>query len=265
MHFIKEEKNQIVYYTVPEISEAGFYNIFTTKFHGHSFEDGQLNFGTNCNDSESAILENYKDVLSLMKLTPKDAVKSKQTHSDITIFADSSYGGEGILKEQRFQEADGLITNEKNLAILIFFADCVPVLIADKKKKIIAAIHSGWKGTYKNIVGKAVCQLITDFHCNPEDLLCAIGPCISVCHFEVSEELFSDMTALYGEDIGKIEDGKYYLDLKKTVKKQLLQHNIPSSQIVISDQCTVCNSDLYSYRREGEKAGRMAAFIAIKE
>ncbi len=265
MHFIKEEKNRIVYYTVPEISDAGFYNIFTTKYHGHSFEDGQLNFGTNCEDSEAAILANYEDVLSLMNLTTKDAVKSKQTHSDITIFADSSYGGEGILKEQRFQEADGFITNEKNFAILIFFADCVPVLIADKQKKIIAAIHSGWKGTYKNIVGKAIKQLISDYHCDPKDLLCAIGPCISVCHFEVSKELFRDMTALYGEEIGRTEDEKYYLDLKKAVTKQMMQYGILSSQIAVSDRCTVCDSDLYSFRREGEKAGRMAAFIAIKE
>lgn len=262
MHFTKETKNNIEYYTVPEIREAGFYNIFTTKKSGHSFDTAELNFGTNCQDSETAILENYTDVLSLMKLTPERAVKTKQTHSDITLTIDSSFGGEGITKEQRFLEADGLITIEKDLAILIFFADCVPVLIADTKQKIIAAVHSGWKGTQKNIVGKAIQKLISEHHCNPKDLLCAIGPCISVCHFEVGEDVYSEMTALYGEDIGKKESEKFYLDLKKAVTKQMAAHGISLEQIAISDRCTVCDEDLYSFRREGEKAGRMAAFIA---
>ncbi len=268
MEFIKEIKNNIVYYTVPELTDAGFHNLFTTKLHGHSFPErtagGELNFGTNCNDTEEAILQNYTEVLKLWNLTPDKAVKSKQTHSDITLTVDKSYGGEGILREQRYPEADGLITTEEDLTILIFFADCVPVLIGDKKQKICTAIHSGWKGTYKNIVGKAVEQLVTEHHCDPKDLLCAIGPSIGPCHFEVSNDLFIEMTDLYGAGIGRVENGKYYLDLKKTVKKQLTDHNIPNEQIAISPLCTVCDESLYSYRREGESAGRMAAFISLK-
>ena len=140
MKFLKETKNNIEYYTVPELTDAGFHNMFTTKLHGHSFpkrtEGGELNFGTNCNDTEEAILKNYTDVLNLWNLSPDQGVKSKQTHSDITLTVDKSYGGEGILREQRYPEADGLITKEKDLAILIFFADCVPILIGDKKQKI---------------------------------------------------------------------------------------------------------------------------------
>ena len=268
MNFVKEIKNHIEYYTVPELSEAGFYNLFTTKLHGHSFPErtsgGELNFGTNCNDCEDAILNNYNDVLALMNLTPNQAVKSKQTHSDITLIVDKTYGGEGILREQRYTEADGLITKEEDLAILIFFADCVPVLIGDKKQKICAAIHSGWKGTHKNIVGKAIEQLINEHHSNPKDLLCAIGPSIGPCHFEVSFNLYQEMTNLYGEDIGLITDGKYYLDLKKTVKKQLVAHQIPDEQIAVSPLCTVCEENLYSFRREGDASGRMAAFISLK-
>ena len=268
MNFVKEIKNNIEYYTVPELSEAGFNNLFTTKLHGHSFPErtssGELNFGTNCNDSEEAILKNYTDVLSIWNLSPDQAVKSKQTHSDITLTVDKSYGGEGILREQRYDEADGLITKENNLAILIFFADCVPVLIGDKKQKICAAIHSGWKGTYKNIVGKAVEQLINEHKSNPKDLICAIGPAIGPCHFEVSTDLYDEMTSLYGADIGRIQNEKYYLDLKKTVTKQLTDHKIPAENIATSPLCTVCEEYLYSFRREGEAAGRMAAFISLK-
>ena len=265
MKFVFEKQNNMEYYTVPKITEAGFYNIFTTKFHGHSFADRELNFGTNCGDTEEAILQNYTDVLSLMDTTPDMAVKSKQTHSDITLTVDKTFGGEGILKEQRYPEADGLITTEKDLAILIFFADCVPVLIADPVKKISAAIHSGWKGTQKNIVGKAVMQLINEHQCNPKDLLCAIGPSISICHFEVSEDLYDDMTKQYGNEIGQIRNNKFFLDLKKTVTLQLTANGIPAQNIAVSDHCTVCEKNLYSFRREGEKAGRMAAFIKRRD
>ncbi len=261
MKFVFKKQNNIEYYTVPELYEAGFYNIFTTKRHGHSFDTKELNFGTNCGDSENSILENYKDVLKLMDSTPDMAVKSRQTHSDITLTVDETYGGEGILKEQRYEEADGLITKNKDLAVLIFFADCVPVLIADPKKRISAAIHSGWKGTQKNIVGKAVKQLIDDHQCDPKDLLCAVGPSIGVCHFEVSEDLFVDMTNRYGNEIGIIKNEKYYLDLKKAVTIQLMCQGVSEQNIAVSDLCTVCEEDLYSFRREGEAAGRMAAFI----
>ena len=265
MRFVHEKQENIEYYTVPKMLEAGFYNIFTTRYHGHSFTEGELNFGTNCGDNEESILANYKDTLMLLSATPDTAVKSKQTHSDITLTVDGSYGGEGIIKDQRFVEADGLITREKDLAILIFFADCVPVLIADKKTKTIAAIHSGWKGTQKNIVGKAVEKLINEHHSSPEDLLCAIGPSIGVCHFEVSADLYEDMTNRYGTQIGKIEQGKYYLDLKKAVTLQLITQGVPLENIAVSPLCTVCETNLYSFRREGEKAGRMAAFIKRKD
>ncbi|MBO5409373.1 MAG: peptidoglycan editing factor PgeF [Clostridia bacterium] len=261
MKFVFKKQNDIEYYTVPKLFEAGFYNIFTTRYHGHSFSEQELNFGTNCGDLEESILQNYTDVLALMDSTADMAVKSKQTHSDITLTVDTTYGGEGILKEQRYPEADGLITTEKDLAILIFFADCVPVLIADPVKKISAAVHSGWKGTQKNIVGKAVEQLINEHHCNPKDLLCAIGPSIGVCHFEVSKELFDDMTNRYGNEIGEIRDGNFFLDLKKAVTLQLTAHGVAVENIAVSDLCTVCEENLYSFRREGEKAGRMAAFI----
>lgn len=265
MKFSRKTENNIVYETVPKLLEAGFYNLFTTKYFGHSFEDQELNFGTNCQDSEDAILQNYADVLSLMHLTPQKAVRSKQTHSDISLCVDQSFGGEGITKEHRFLEADGLITQEEDLAVCIFFADCVPVLIADPKNKWMAAVHSGWKGTKKNIVGKTLEQMIRDHGCRPADLLCAIGPSIGICHFEVSEELYRDMTSRYGADIGEKRDGAYYLDLKKTVQKQMLSCGVANENIAVSNLCTVCHKDLYSFRREGEKAGRMAAFIARKK
>ena len=263
MNFIKETKNNIEYYTVPEFTKQGFQNIFTTKISGKSFETKELNFGTNLDDTEEAILENYKTALKIINTTPEKTIKSKQTHSDIILKMNKSNSGEGILREHSFPEADGLITDEKGLTLLIFFADCVPILIADKKTKAIAAIHSGWRGTKDNITTKAIEKFITEYNSNPKDLIFAIGPAIGVCHFEVTEELYNELTGLYGQSCGKKKNEKFYLDLKQAVKNQILNKNVPEENIAVSPECTYCNQNLYSFRRQSEKSGRMAGAITI--
>jgi hypothetical protein len=264
MKFIKQTTNNIEYYTVPEFTENGFLNIFTTKRNGHSFATNELNFGTNCGDNADAILKNYTDTLNIINSTPEKTVKTKQTHSDIVLTVDKSFGGEGILKEQRFLESDGLITNEKDLTLLIFYADCVPILLADKKTKAISAVHSGWRGTKDDITGKAIDKLINERHSDPKNLICAIGPSIGVCHFEVSEDVYIELTSLYGNDCGVMKDNKFYLDLKQAVYNQAISRGVLPINIVKSELCTFCETDLYSFRREGEKAGRMGAFIEVQ-
>lgn len=261
MKFIKQTANNIEYYTILEFIENGFYNIFTTKRNGHSFSTNELNFGTNCGDDPNNILKNYIDTLNIIHSTPEKTVKTKQTHSDIVLTVDNSFGGEGILREQRFLEADGLITNEKDLTLLIFYADCVPILLADKKTKTISAVHSGWRGTRDDITGKAIDKMINEHNSDPKDILLAIGPSIGVCHFEVSEEVYFELTSLYGKDCGIIKDNKFYLDLKQAVFNQAVSRGILQENIAKSPLCTFCEDDLYSFRRENEMAGRMGAFI----
>lgn len=254
----------IEYYTVPEFSKHGFQNIFTTKRNGHSFSTNELNFGTNCGDNPEDILINYIDTLKILGSEPQKAVKTKQTHSDITINVDKSFGGEGILREQRFIEADGLMTTERDLTLIIFFADCVPIILADKRTKTISAVHSGWRGTKDDITGKAIDKMISEHSSDPKDILCAIGPSIGVCHFEVSEDVYNELTSLYGNDCGNIKDSKFYLDLKQAVYNQAISRGVLPQNIVKSDICTYCDNDLYSFRREGDKAGRMAAMLQVQ-
>ena len=264
MNFIKETKNNIEYYSVPEFTRCGFNNIFSTKISGASFPEKELNFGTSCNDTEEAILENYKNLLKIIDSTPEKTIKSKQTHSDIVLKVNKAFGGEGIIKEHSFPEADGLITDEKDLTLLIFFADCVPILIADKKTKVISAVHSGWRGTKDNITTRAIEKFINEYKSDINDLIFAIGPAIGVCHFEVNEEIYTELTGLYGNDCGKIENKKYYLDLKQAVKNQITSCEITEENIAVSEECTYCNENLYSFRREAEKSGRMSAAITVQ-
>lgn len=260
MNFIKKTKNNMVYYYCPELLEKGFKHLFSTRIGGVSFNKNELNFGTSCGDSEENILKNYSRVFEILGTTPENTVKSKQTHSDIIITVDKSFGGEGIIKEQRFFEADGLITNERDLTILVFYADCVPVIIADPVTKSACAVHSGWRGTKENISIKAISKMVNNGS-DPKDLMAVIGPAIGLCHFEVSENVYMEFkNSPYNEFLVK-KDGKFYIDLKKTVKKQIINSGVLEENIAISDICTFCDNEMYSYRREGEKAGRMAAFI----
>jgi len=260
MNFIKETKNNITYYYCPELSEKGFNHLFTTRHGGVSFNKNELNFGTSCGDTDENIFKNYCGVFEILNTLPENTVKSKQTHSDTVINVDKSFGGEGIIKQQRFFEADGLITNEPDLTLLVFYADCVPIILADPITKTASAVHSGWRGTKANIITKAIEKMVHN-GCERENIMAVIGPAIGLCHFEVSENIYEEFINTPSREFAIKKDGKFYIDLKKTVKHQIIMAGISEENIAISDICTYCDTSMYSYRREGENAGRMAAFI----
>ena len=196
MKFEIKEKNGISYYEHDELKEAGFKNMFTTVNSGVSFGN-ELNFSVAVGDTKENVTENFRRALSCIDSVCENAVMSRQTHSDVVLTVDKSYGGCGILSEPSFSEADGLITNEKNLSLVVFYADCVPVLLADINKKVIGAVHSGWRGTDKNIISKAIGKMCTEKDCNKKDIIVAVGPCIGMCHYEVSEEIYNKFIPAY--------------------------------------------------------------------
>ena len=263
MEFIKKEKDGILYYELKELKEAGFMHMFTTVKGGVSFDCNELNFGTSGEDTKENVTENFRRALKVLDSDCENAVRSKQTHSDVVLTVDKNYSGCGILREHSFFEADGLITDEKDLSLVIFYADCVPVIIADTNKKVIGAVHSGWRGTEKNIVFKAIEKMCNEKDCNTADMIVAIGPCIGVCHFEVDKNIYDIFVSSYSEEYGNIKNGKYFVNLGKIVSKQVRNCGVPKEKIAFLDKCTFCNEEFYSYRRQKERAGRMAAIIRI--
>lgn len=261
MKLIKKTENDVLYLYSPELEDAGFKNLFSTKIGGVSFQKNIMNFGTSCNDTEESIQKNYMKIFDILGSSPDKAVKAKQTHSDIVLSVDESFGGEGITKPQSFFEADGLITDKNNMTLLVFYADCVPILLADPTTKAIGAVHSGWRGTKAEIVRKAIEKMKSLHKCNPKNIMAAIGPAIGKCHFEVSEDIFNEFKGSVSKAFTEEKNGKFYVDLPNSVKNQLLLSGVPEENIAVSDLCTYCNDFLYSYRREGSSAGRMAAFI----
>ncbi|MPQ42466.1 peptidoglycan editing factor PgeF [Clostridium tarantellae] len=194
--------------------------------------------------------ENIKKLNELFNL--QKIYYLNQTHSDIVIDAtcEEFYGD---------KDGDSIITKNKNLAIGVFTADCVPVIIYDKEKLVVAAVHSGWKGTFNEIV-KKTCFIMKDKY-NCESLNIIIGPHIKSCCYEVSDELQQKFIEKFGEDVCN----NRMLNLENCIKNEL--EKISFIKCIESvNVCTYCNSDLemHSYRKLKEKAGRLFSFIFIK-
>ena len=170
----------------------------------------------------------------------------KQIHSNLVLVA---------VHRGLIGEADALITATAGTAVSIRTADCYPILLADSKTHAVAAIHAGWRGTAAGIVGKALERMGAEFGTNPADVSAAIGPGIGICCYEVGAEVASQF--------GLSEKGK--IDLAAANCRQLLDKGVPAANIETIRACTFCNAEqFFSYRRDGEKAGRMISFIRIQ-
>lgn len=178
----------------------------------------------------------------------------RQIHSDRVVNAHHL--------RDREREGDALITDEIGKSIGIRTADCVPILLLDRKRRAIAAVHAGWRGTAAQIVTRAVECLRADFNTDPADLFAAIGPCIRACCYEVGPEVASRFDpAFLAWNAPAI--GKFRLNLPQANRVQLTSAGLDSARIFDCALCTTClSSQFFSYRREPENPGRMVASIA---
>ena len=166
------------------------------------------------------------------------------------------------------------ITNKQEIALTTKNADCILFLFYDPVKKVIANIHSGWRGTFKKIAEKAVVKMINSYGCRPSDILCFICPSIRKCHFEVSldvKELCEEIFAFTGKtekfiELGEIVDGdqKYNIDTVEINRILLLELGIREKNIIDCNLCSVCNGDkIESVRVDGDNSGRGTAIIML--
>ena len=183
----------------------------------------------------------------------------RQIHSDILHIVHSI--PDGILS------GDALLTDKPGLLLVIKTADCLPVLIVDPDKKVIAAVHCGWKSTSQKLVQKVVSSMEEHFHSAPSSLLVALGPCIGKDCYEVGEDVKRRFQERGLKEDGflphPLHSGKYYLDLRMSNKHQLEDAGVLRSKIAEVDLCSHCEENLYSYRRTPQSAGRMLSFIGL--
>jgi polyphenol oxidase len=163
-------------------------------------------------------------------------------------------------------ETDALITSERGICIAVMSADCVPILLYDKKNQAIAAVHSGWRGTVSRILEKTLAEMKKTFGTEGKDLVAGIGPSVSQESYEVGEEVVTEVTNAFGSDSSLMilkPNNKAQLDLWKANKLQLLEFGVNETAIEISDLCTVKNNNYFFSARKGD-SGRFAAGIVLK-
>ena len=239
---------------------------FTTRFGGVSsgYLDS-LNIGTRRGDDPKNVLENYRILGKELGFAPEDLVLTRQTHTDIVFAVDESHKGTGLFSPD-LPECDGLITNTPGVGLVVFTADCTPILLWDKVTGAVGAVHAGWRGTASQIAAKAVRAMETHYGSRPEDIHAAIGPNIGQCCFETDADVPEAMIAVFGEEARPFisqKGDKYYVNLKGLNALSLRKSGVET--IEISTECTACRPDkFWSHRRVGSLRGSQGAIIVCK-
>ena len=238
---------------------------FTTRIGGVSegiFES--MNLGFHRGDDPEKVAENYRILGKCIGFEIEDLVLTRQTHTDIVRKVGRA-DCNGI-DHRQYPECDGLITNEPGVGLVVFTADCTPILLHDPVTGAVGAVHAGWRGTAAGIAKNCVEAMVREYGCNPADICAAIGPNIGQCCFETDADVPEAMIAALGDDAKEfIEfwDGKYHVDLKEINGLWLEKAGVRKIEISIS--CTACRPDRYwSHRVVGNDRGSQGAIIVCK-
>jgi len=261
MNFVKNEINDVIYMTSPNIKVR---HAFTTRIGGVSsgiYES--LNLAQKAGDDFEKVKENYSIICRAIGIDTEDIVCSTQVHGTHIRVVSRSDCGKLFLPNPH--QADGLITQSPGVALMVFTADCVPILLHDPVKEIAGAVHAGWRSTVANITGIAVEKMVNEFACKPVDIKAAIGPCISKCCFETDADVADALYEALNEDANNClskHGSKYFIDLKEA--NRLLLEKAGLIDIIVSDECTSCLADKYwSHRKTQGQRGSQAALIVI--
>ena len=238
---------------------------FTTRIGGVSTGVfSTLNLGANSGDDPSSVRGNYEIVCRAINISSDDLIGTRQVHGNSVRIVKREDRGKLFLRESI--EADGMITNEQGVALIVFTADCVPVLLQDPVCSVISAVHSGWRGTAQDIVGSAVRKMSEAYGSSPINIRAAIGPSISKCCYETDSDVANALCSTLSDDVAEccisMRGDKYMVDLKEA--NRILLKRAGLTDIAVSEECTSCNSCKYwSHRRTKGHRGSQAAIIAL--
>ena len=239
---------------------------FTTRLGGVSQGLlGSLNLGMHRGDDPANVAENYRRLGLALGFDPRRGVLTHQVHGDRVrvVTADDCMG----LDHRAYPECDALVTITEDVALVVFTADCTPVLLYDPVTGAVGAAHAGWRGTAKDIAGKTVKAMEEAFGSRPEDIRAAIGPNIAQCCFQTDADVPEAMAECYGkaavkEHIQPVDD-KYYVNLKEINALSLARAGVKHMEL--SQSCTVCQcSRFWSHRVTGGQRGTQAGIIVCK-
>ena len=249
-----------------DFEQAGFTTACSCRFHGESdIVPGTLNLALHVGDNPQKVVRNRQKFAEAIGVNAERFTTCAQVHgNNVQVITENLIGSGAFSFGDTIPETDALITNLPEVPLLLFYADCVPVLLADPETGAIGLAHAGWRGTAAEIVKKMVAAMQDAFHVKPQNLLAAIGPSIGECCYEVDDVVRNEMIDYASCFVDKC-DGKYWLDLWEVNRKQLMEAGVTSSRISIAGICTNHNPELFcSYRYENGRTGRMGVCLCRK-
>ena len=260
---VTKKVDKLEYLTAEDITAA---HCFTTRHGGVSTgSQSSLNLAIGRGDSLENVEQNLRILGNALGFDPAKLVMTMQIHSDIVrVVTDADCNGPC---HRNYPQCDGLVTNTPGVALLIFTADCTPLLFHDPVTGAVGAAHAGWRGTAKGIGARVVEAMVRSFGSRPEDIRAAIGPNVGQCHFETDADVPEAMTAAFGDEVKQYiekKDEKYHLDLKAI--NALVLRRAGVRHIEISDACTMCQPDrFWSHRVTRGDRGSQGAIIVCGE
>lgn len=261
--YLEDIQGVLVGKTTDNAINNGLFYGFSTRMGGVSAGDlTSLNLGVNRPDTRENIAKNYDIFCDTIGVNAKDVVVARQVHG-VNIVKITSAETRGRILSTPLPDCDGLITNDKNVALAIFFADCTPVLLYDEAQKVLCLVHCGWRGTVNGFAGIGAEKMVKEYGSEYKNIHAVIGPCISKCCFEVGSEVKEEFEKAGLGDFVTPKGEKFLVDLKGANKRFLEKAGVKN--ITVASDCTMCRSDLYfSHRGCGESTGRMAVVAQIK-
>lgn len=269
MDIIRRERHGVPFYACAHPAWSGAAHGFSTRLGGVSPAPmDTLNLGANRGDEPANVAENFRRFCAAVGTDPERLVKNHQIHSDIV----RSVGPEDCLSDPAVPgsvEGDGLVTDVPGVCLTVFSGDCIPILLYDPVRRVVAAAHAGWRGTAAGIARRAAEAMSLRYGCDPGDILAAIGPGIGPCCFETHRDVPDGLRATLGDQaapfIRPLPGGeKYRVDLKGANARWLELAGLSPDHISLCSACTACDlGTFWSHRVQGNARGSMAAMIQL--
>ena len=260
---LTNESNGLTYFTSPLLGVPHGFSTRLGRVSQAPFDSLDLSPHHLAEDPE-AVRENFRRFYAAIGADIEKAVLSHQVHETTVRHVTAADCGKGLFRERDYT-ADALITNESGLTLTVFSADCTNLLLWDSATGAVGAIHAGWRGCAAGIVEKTVREMNRLYSTRPEDLFCAIGPCIGQCCFETGDDVPAAMLDALGGDAALYmtrTGDKWHVDLSGLNELWLLRAGMDPDRIEVSGLCTACHGELFwSHRKLGWQRGLQAAAI----
>ena len=253
----------VTYGYFPLFTSLGFGNAFSCRMNGQSdiVEKG-FNLALHVGDNQDKVLKNRARYAESLGLDNARFTTCEQVHGTNVVVVNKVNLGSGAFDySESIKNADALVTAQAQIPLLLFFADCVPVIFADPVRKAIGIAHAGWRGTVGDIACITAKTMMSELGCQANNIIAAIGPSIGKCCYKVDEMVWQ-AGKKHADCFVPLDTGEYELDLQKWNRLSLVESGVQESNIFCADVCTCCNNErFFSYRAENMKTGRMGVVL----